>query len=69
MRGNATELAKLAPTTLIFGGWDSRDTQAKCPRIVASEIRSYDVHQLRRSSTYIPPVSYKDLGLLDEVKC
>jgi CRISPR-associated protein Csb1 len=66
MRGNATELAKLAPTTLIFGGWDSRDTQAKCPRILASEIRGSDVHQLRRSSTYIPPVSYKDLGLLDE---
>ncbi len=66
MAGNATALAKLAPTTLIFGGWDSRDTQAKCARMVASEIRAYDVHELRRSSTYIPPVSYKDLGLLDE---
>jgi len=64
--GNATALAKLAPTTLIFGGWDSRDTQAKFPRMVASEIRAYDVHELRRSSTYIPPVSYKDLDLLDE---
>jgi CRISPR-associated protein Csb1 len=64
--GNATALAKLAPTTIIFGGWDSRDTQAKCPRMVASEIRAYDVHQLRRSSTYIPPVTYKDLGLLHE---
>jgi CRISPR-associated protein Csb1 len=64
--GNATPLAKIAPTTLIFGGWDSRDTQAKCPRMLASEIRAYDVYQLRRSSTYIPPVSYKDLGLLEE---
>jgi CRISPR-associated protein Csb1 len=64
--GNATALAKLAPTTLIFGGWDSRDTQAKCARMVASEIRAYDVTELRRSSTYIPPVSYKDLGLLGE---
>jgi CRISPR-associated protein Csb1 len=64
--GNANELAKLAPTTLIFGGWDSRDTQAKCARMVASEIRAYDVTELRRSSTYIPPVSYKDLGLLGE---
>jgi CRISPR-associated protein Csb1 len=64
--GNANELAKLAPTTIIFGGWDSRDTQAKCARIVASEIRAYDVTELRRSSTYIPPVSYKDLGLLGE---
>jgi CRISPR-associated protein Csb1 len=66
LAGDAAPLAKLAPTTLIFGGWDSRDTQAKCPRMVASEIRAYDVHQLRRSSTYIPPVSYKDLGLLHE---
>jgi CRISPR-associated protein Csb1 len=64
--GNATALVKLAPTTLIFGGWDSRDTQAKCSRMVASEIRAYDVAELRRSSTYIPPVSYKDLGLLEE---
>src|SRR6266446_169641 len=66
MTGDATPLAKVAPTTLIFGGWDSRDTQAKCSRIVASEIRAGDVYELRRSSTYIPPVSYKDLGLLDE---
>jgi CRISPR-associated protein Csb1 len=64
--GNATLLAKVAPTTLIFGGWDSRDTQAKCPRMLASEIRAYDVYELRRSSTYIPPISYKELGLLEE---
>jgi len=64
--GNAIALAKLAPTTLIFGGWDSRDTQAKCSRMVASEIRAFDVAELRRSSTCIPPVSYKDLGLLEE---
>jgi CRISPR-associated protein Csb1 len=64
--GNANELARLAPTTLIFGGWDSRDTQAKCARMLASEIRAFDVIELRRSSTYIPPVSYKDLNLLEE---
>jgi len=64
--GNANELAKLAPTTLIFGCWDSRDTQTNCARIVASEIRAYDVTKLHRSSTYIPPVNYKDLGLLEE---
>ena len=47
--GNANELAKLAPTTLIFGCWDSRDTQTNCARIVASEIRAYDVTKLHRS--------------------
>jgi CRISPR-associated protein Csb1 len=64
--GDATAIAKLAPTTLIFGAWDSRDTQAKCPRIVASEIRAYDVYELRRSTTYRPPIIYKDLDLLEE---
>jgi CRISPR-associated protein Csb1 len=66
MKGNAVSLAEIAPTTLIFGGWDSRDTKAKCPRMLASEIRAYDVYELRRSTTYRPPVSYKDLGLLQE---
>jgi CRISPR-associated protein Csb1 len=65
-KGDAVSLAKIAPTTLIFGGWDSRDTQAKCPRMLASEIRGYDVCELSRSSTYMPPVSYKDLSLLEE---
>jgi CRISPR-associated protein Csb1 len=64
--GKANELAKLAPTTLVFGGWDSRDTMAQCWRIVASEIRAYDVTELRRSSTYIPPINYKELGLVAE---
>jgi hypothetical protein len=34
--------------------------------MLASEIRAYDIYPLRRSSTYMPPVSYKDLGLLEE---
>ncbi|RMG59696.1 MAG: type I-U CRISPR-associated protein Cas7, partial [Gammaproteobacteria bacterium] len=33
-RGDATQIAKLAPTSLVFGVWDSRDTQAKWPRLV-----------------------------------
>jgi hypothetical protein len=34
--------------------------------MVASEIRAYDVYELRRSSTYMPPIIYKDLDLLEE---
>jgi CRISPR-associated protein Csb1 len=30
LRGDATAIAKLAPTSLVFGVWDSRDTQASC---------------------------------------
>jgi CRISPR-associated protein Csb1 len=39
LRGDATAIAKLAPTSLVFGVWDSRDTQAKLPRIVQSVSR------------------------------
>src|SRR5262249_32079585 len=64
--GDATDLAKIAPTSLVFGAWDSRDTQAKLPRLVASTIRAYDVVELRRSAQYNPPVDYLGLDLLDD---
>ncbi len=64
--GDARELAKIAPTSLVFGAWDSRGTQAKIPRLVASTIRAYDVVELTRSAQYNPPVDYVGLGLLDE---
>ena len=35
LEGNAEPLAKVAPTSLVFGAWDSRDTQAKVPRLVS----------------------------------
>ena len=64
-RGDATLLAKIAPTSLVFGAWDSRDTQAKLPRLVASTIRAYDVAELKRSAQYNPPIDYIGLGLID----
>ncbi len=64
--GDGTELAKIAPTSLVFGAWDSRDTQARLPRLVASTIRAYDVAELRRSAQYNPPVDYVALGLLND---
>jgi CRISPR-associated protein Csb1 len=65
-RGNATELAKLAPTSLVFGVWDSRDTQAKLPRIVQSVIRAWDVSELKRSAQYNPALDYAALGVFSE---
>jgi len=50
--GNAEPLAKIAPTSIVFGSWDSRATQAKLPRIVRSVIRAYDVKALHRSAQY-----------------
>jgi CRISPR-associated protein Csb1 len=71
--GDARALAKIAPTSLVFGAWDSRGdsqdargTGAKIPRIVESTIRAYGVHRLHRAATYLAAFSADDkekLGL------
>jgi CRISPR-associated protein Csb1 len=50
--GNAKALAKIAPTSLVFGVWDSRDTGAKIPRLFESTVRAYAVERLTRSAQY-----------------
>ncbi|MFZ3235329.1 MAG: type I-U CRISPR-associated RAMP protein Csb1/Cas7u [Stellaceae bacterium] len=66
---DASVLAKLAPTSLVFGVWDSRDTQAKLPRLVESVIRAWDVDKLTRSAVYTASLDYAGLGVFDpEVK-
>jgi CRISPR-associated protein Csb1 len=66
VNGDATAIAKLAPTSLVFGAWDSRGDGAKLPRIVQSTIRAWDVEPLRRSAVYVPPVNYAALGIFSE---
>lgn len=66
LKGNAEPMAKIAPTSLVFGVWDSRDTQAKLPRILASTIRAFDVKKLTRSAQFNPATSYVDENLLEE---
>lgn len=63
---DASAIAKLAPTSLVFGVWDSRDTQAKLPRIVQSIIRAWDVVELRRSAQYNPALDYAALEVFSE---
>jgi len=63
---DASEIAKLAPTSLVFGVWDSRDTQAKLPRIVQSVVRAWDVDVLHRAAQYVPPVDYSELDVFSE---
>ena len=65
-RGDVEPLARLAPTSLVFGVWDSRDTQAKLPRIVQSTIRAEDVDELKRSAQYNPTLDYAQLGVVSE---
>lgn len=64
-KGDARKLAKLAPTSLVFGAWDSRDTQTKIPRLLASTIRAYDADLLTRSAQYNPPIDYIAAGFVD----
>lgn len=66
--GNATPLAKLGPTSLVFGVWDSRDTMAKVPRLVQSVIRAWDVSELHRSAQYEPALDYATLDVFTEAE-
>ena len=56
--GNAVPLAKIAPTSMVFGAWDSRATQVKMPRLFAATIRAFDVRELTRSAQYKPAKDY-----------
>jgi len=64
--GNAMPIAKLAPTSLVFGVWDSRDTQAKLPRLVQSVIRAWGVDVLTRSAQYNPALDYSTLDVFSD---
>lgn len=64
--GDASLIAKLAPTSLVFGAWDSRDTQAKLPRVVSAVIRAWNVEPIKRSAQYNPPVDYSALDIFTE---
>ena len=66
--GDASGIARLAPTSLVFGAWDSRDTQAKVPRILQSVIRAWDIDTLKRSAQYNPPVDYAAAGAFSEAE-
>lgn len=68
LMGNAEPLAKIAPTSLVFGVWDSRDTQAKLPRLVSSTIRAFDIRKLTRGAVYVPPVDYTELDVFTEAE-
>ena len=62
-RGDASLIASLSPTSLVFGVWDSRGSAAKLPRILQSVMRAKDVEVLKRSAQYHPPIRYTDLGV------
>lgn len=66
LKGHYMTIAKLAPTSLVFGAWDSRDTYAKIPRLIASTIRAFDVQRLKRGAVYVPPLNYVELDVFSD---
>lgn len=51
--GNAALLAAIAPTSLVFGAWDSRgDSAVKIPRLVRAIIRAWDVEILHTAAQF-----------------
>ena len=66
--GDVTPIVRLSPTSLVFGVWDSRDTQAKLPRIVQSVIRAWDIDSLKRSAQYKPPLNYAELEVFSDAE-
>jgi len=61
---DCSKLAKLAPTSLIFGVWDSRATGVKIQRVVRSVIRAYNVTKAKRSATYQAAYDYTTNDLI-----
>ncbi|MBN8508025.1 MAG: type I-U CRISPR-associated protein Cas7 [Burkholderiales bacterium] len=78
VKGDAAPLAKLAPTSLVFGHWDSRDsatkksTKSKARRLIRSEIVAFNVQRVTKRSQYWssidPEVSQELEQILKEAK-
>ena len=76
--GDPSLLIRLAPTSVIFGAWDSRGMTvdlskhlppslcAKLGRMLASSITGHNPRQLRRGAVYAPPVDYHALGVAEK---
>jgi len=60
------KLATLAPTSLVFGVWDSRSTYVKQQRIFKAHIRATNVREVSRSAQFTPAVAYVDAGAIGE---
>jgi CRISPR-associated protein Csb1 len=63
---NQFTLATLAPTSLLFGVWDSRSTYVKVQRIIKAHIRASNVYERTRSAQFTPAADYVAAGAVDE---
>jgi len=78
VKGDAAPLTRVAPTSLVFGHWDSRDsatkksTKSKARRLIRSEIVAFNVQKVTKRSQYWssidPEVSQELEQILKEAK-
>ena len=61
--GDPVALARLAPTSLVYGAWDSRDTWVKVRRAIRSRIEAQDVVECTGSAQYTGAFRREELGL------
>ncbi|MEM6313122.1 MAG: type I-U CRISPR-associated RAMP protein Csb1/Cas7u [Planctomycetota bacterium] len=66
--GDVTPMAKLNPTALVFGVWDSRGSGVKIPRLVSSIIRAHEVKPIERSAQFFPALRFDQAGVASEEK-
>lgn len=64
--GDPLPMARLGPTALIYGAWDSRDTRINVPRSVRSEIHATDVDVFTRSAQFSGAFSREELGFTEK---
>jgi CRISPR-associated protein Csb1 len=64
--GDHSALASFAPTSLVFGAWDSRGTGAKLPRLLEARVDAYGVERRHRAAQYFAAVDYVEVELLDQ---
>ena len=67
-RGDAAPLAKLAPTSLVFGVWDSRGAGVKVPRLLGATVRAYGVEKLTRSAQFFSAFEKEETEALGETQ-
>ncbi len=68
-KGDAGPLCAIAPTSLVFGVWDSRgDTGEKRPRLVRSIIRAWHVEPLHAAAQFNSIWKLLDEGQREELK-
>ncbi|MBX3364024.1 MAG: type I-U CRISPR-associated protein Cas7 [Phycisphaeraceae bacterium] len=60
------KLATIAPTSLVFGVWDSRSTYVKQQRILKAHIRATNVREVSRSAQYTPAAAYVNVSAIGE---